>query len=103
MKKSLLFLITVCSFLLVSVSAMAQTPQPPPKVLQIIREEVKPYMNAQHEKVETGWPAAQLKANWPYYALGLDSVSGPNEAWWLTGYESFAALEKNNKDFEKNS
>lgn len=87
--------------------ALAQTPAPqpqsaPPKVLQIFREEVKPYMNAGHEKVEAGWPKAFAKAKSKNYSLGITSLSGQNEAWFLAGHDSFAAIEKANQEVEKN-
>jgi len=73
----------------------------PPKVLQIAREQVKPGKNALHEKVEAGWPRLFANAHWPTHWLGVTSLTGPNEAWFLTGFDSFAAWEKDNHDIEK--
>lgn len=85
---------------------LAQTPPPaasgPPKVLQIFREEVKPGKGPAHQKWETGWPRMFAKANWPTSSLALTSVTGPSEAWFLTGYDSFAAWEKDRENFDKN-
>lgn len=83
--------------------AQPQNPSAPPKVLQIFREEVKPGKGPAHQKWETGWPRAFAKANWPTNSLAMTSVSGPNEAWFLTGYESFAAWGKDRESFDKNS
>lgn len=85
-------------------TAQAQTSQlqAPPKVLQLFREEVKPYMNAAHEKSEAGWPKALAKVKSPYYWLGLTSMSGPSEAWFLNGYDSFAAIEQAQRFGENN-
>ncbi len=85
--------------------AAAQEASPdlsPPKVLQIFVESVKPGKGAAHEKVETGWPAAFRKAKWPTRYLGMTSMSGSGEAWFLSGYDSFAALEADNANVEKN-
>ena len=71
----------------------AQQPAPggPPKVLQIFIESVKPGKGAAHEKVEVGWPQAFRKANWTSHYLAITSMTGPSEAWFLSGYDSFAA------------
>jgi hypothetical protein len=85
-------------------SLLAQTPAAPggpPKVLQIFREEVKPGKSVAHEKWETGWPRAFAKANWPTRYLAITSLTGPSEAWFLTGHESFAAWEKDRQNLDK--
>lgn len=85
-------------------SLLAQTPAAPggpPKVLQIFREEVKPGKSVAHEKWETGWPRAFARANWPTRFLAITSLSGPSEAWFLTGHESFAAWEKDRQNLDK--
>ena len=84
---------------------LAQSPPPnsgPPKVLQIFREEVKAGRAAAHQKWETGWPKAFAKANWPTNYLTVVSVTGPSEAWFMTGYDSFAAWGKDLESFDKN-
>lgn len=75
----------------------------PPPVLQIFIESLKPGKGAAHTKVEAGWPAAFRKAKWPVHYLGLTSATGPGEAWFLTGYESYAAMETDQRNIEKNS
>jgi hypothetical protein len=85
--------------------ALAQPPASPstPKVLQIFREEVKPGKGAAHEKVEVGWPQAFAKANYPVHYLAMTSMAGPNEAWFLEGYDSFASIEKAEQLIDKNT
>ena len=80
----------------------AATPPSPPKVLQIYREVVKPGHGAAHTKNEAGWPAAFTKVSSPAHYLALTSTSGPNEAWFITGWDSYAAYEKDSLDSEKN-
>ena len=74
--------------------------QPAPKVLQIYREIVKPGHNAAHEKLEAGWPKAYRASKNPASYLGMTSITGPNEAWFISGYESYEAMEKQSKSEE---
>jgi hypothetical protein len=74
-----------------------------PMVLQIIREYVKPYKGGMaHDKTETAISAAFAKAKFPYYYVGLTSMSGPARGLYLTQYSSFAEWEKGNKIIDKN-
>jgi hypothetical protein len=74
-----------------------------PMVLQIIREYVKPYKGGMaHDKTESAISAAFAKAKFPYYYVGLTSMSGPARGLYLTDYNSFADWEKGNKIVEKN-
>jgi hypothetical protein len=89
-------------------SAGAQTPPPaqqdaPPLLLQIEREEVRPGKGAAHAVNEAAWAAAFVKAQSPVQWLGMTTMSGPSEAWFLTGHESFAALEKSDMSTEGNA
>ena len=73
--------------------AFAQTlPTTQPNMLNIVREEVKVGRAADHAKIEAGWPAAYEKAKSPYYYLALVSTTGPAEAWYITPFESNAAI-----------
>jgi len=83
--------------------AQEQAPSGPPKVLQIFREEVKPGKGAVHEKVEAGWPRAFANAKWPTHYLAMVSVTGPSEAWFVTGFDSLAAWEKDRQNTDKNT
>lgn len=85
--------------------ALAQAPPasaPPPAVLQITREEVKPGKDAAHEASEASWSAAFAKAQLTNGWLGMTSLSGPNEAWFLQGYASWEEVEKAMKASEAN-
>lgn len=87
-------------------SLLPQTPPPakgaPPRILQILREDVKPGRSAAHQKYETGWPRAFAKANWPTNYLAMTSITGPSEAWFMTGYESFGAWQKDRENLDRN-
>lgn len=78
-------------------------PQDPPKVLYISREMVKPGKSRAHSEWEKGWPAAYKKVNYPTPYIAMTSMSGPNEAWYLIGYSSWDALEKDNAMSDANA
>jgi hypothetical protein len=85
------------------VRAQQQQPMGPPKVLQIFREEVKYGKGPAHTKFESTFADAFRRAKWPTHYLGISSLTGPAEAWFLVGYESFEAWEKDNEATAKNS
>lgn len=104
MKKTSFAVAVLCALAPASfVSAQAGGPMPPPKVIQIFREMVKPGHGAAHAKTEAGWPAAFTKADWPSHYFALTSASGPNEAWFISGWPSFAAYEKDGAAVETNA
>jgi hypothetical protein len=75
----------------------------PPKVLTVIREYTKPGKSGTlHEKTESAFVQAMMHAKWPTHYLAVESLSGPSRALFLTGYDSFAAWEKDTNATEKN-
>jgi hypothetical protein len=72
----------------------------PPAVMQIVVETVKEGRSPAHEKVESDWAAAFRRRQMPHQ-LALTSMTGTPEAWFLTGFPSFAAVEDNDKTFRK--
>jgi hypothetical protein len=82
----------------VALPATAQTPAPdptaPPPLLVVFRESVKIGKNAAHEANEQGWVSVLSNAQWPTGWLGTTAMTGPNEAWYFTGYPSWEAFEK---------
>jgi hypothetical protein len=77
---------------------------PPPKVLSIFREFLKPGRGGSpHEKAESAFVQAFARAKWPTHYLTVTSISGKPRALFLTGYDSFEAWEKDVKSVEKNS
>jgi hypothetical protein len=85
-----------------ALTAAQETPSMP-KVLQITREYIKPYKNGMaHDKTESAFVQAMVKAKFPAYYVGLGSMSGKSRALFLTGYGSFAEWEADNKIVDKN-
>jgi hypothetical protein len=82
----------------------AEGVMPPPKVLVISREFVKPGRTGMiHEKSESAFVQAMVKAKSPTHYLAVTSLSGRSRALFLTGYDSFEAWEKDNQAVEKNA
>jgi hypothetical protein len=76
----------------------------PPKVLVITREYTKPGKSGTaHEKTESAFVKAVMQAKWPTHYIAVESLSGKNRALFLTGYESFAAWEKDTLATQKNA
>jgi len=79
------------------VPAFAQPAAAPPPVLQVIRETIKEGKGAAHRRAEQAYAAAFRKNKYPYHYIGLTTEAGTNEAWFLSAYPSFAAMEDNDK------
>src|ERR1035438_8686325 len=76
----------------------------PPKVLNIIREYVKPGKSGMtHEKTESAFVKAMRDAKWPTHYIAVDSLSGKTRSLFLTGYDSFEAMEKDTLALQKNT
>jgi hypothetical protein len=108
MKNVIALLLGLC-LLLGGVSIMAAqeksegTTPPPPKVLSIFREFLKPGKGGSpHEKAESAFVQAFSRAKWPTHYLTVTSITGKPRALFLTGYDSFEAWEKDVKAVEKN-
>jgi hypothetical protein len=67
---------------------------PAPKILLIQRESVKVGKDFVHMKNEAAYVRAATAAKTPDRYLAVTTMAGPDEAWFLVGYESFAEWEK---------
>ncbi len=87
-----------------SSAVAAQGSPPPPKVLVISREFVKPgKAGVAHERTESLFVQAFARAKWPTHYLGMTSLSGKSRALFLIQYDSFEAWEKDNQAMAKNA
>jgi len=94
----------MCLSVLTALEVSAQSPpNSPPKVLSIFREDVKASRVGAHADLETGYVRAMQKAGWPTYSLAVAAIAGANDAWFITGFESFAAMEKDRMAMDKNT
>jgi len=80
----------------------AQEGPGPRKVMQIIREEIKPARATAHGRAEEAYVRAFRSTKTPVYYVGLRAVTGPTEAWFMSSYGSFGALEEENDRLAKN-
>ena len=102
MKKMVFLILAVCVFASNVPSNAAQTPNAPPKVVLIEREEIKAGRMDAHQKLANGYVQAFANANGKTHWLGMAAVAGnENEALFVTAYPSYDAVEKDRKESEK--
>lgn len=83
-------------------SLVAQSgPMDPPKLILFVREEVKPGHGAAHEAAEAAWARAAAKGKSTDHYLGMSALTGPSEAWFIMGYDSYGQWESKQKEFDK--
>jgi hypothetical protein len=91
---------------LMALSAVSAVPlfcQPtePAPVIQVLREVIKEGKTAAHEKTEMEFVRIFRKAKFPGYYYALTTISGPNEAWFISVFPSFAEAEEYQKLADK--
>jgi hypothetical protein len=75
----------------------------PPPVLSIIREYLKPGKGGSlHEATESMYVKAMTSANDPTHYIGMDAMTGRSRSLFFTGFDSFAAWEKEFLNEQKN-
>jgi hypothetical protein len=65
-----------------------------PQHLLLYREEVKPGKAPAHTANEWAWASAYARAGIEFGWLGMTSLTGPNEAWFLSGLASMEEWQK---------
>jgi hypothetical protein len=79
-----------------SMAAHAQTSAvTPPNILDIETISLKPYQDGPYDKVASEYPALSEKLKDPTHVLGMEALTGPPRAIYLSGFDSFEALQKN--------
>ena len=77
---------------------------PPPKILVIDREFLKPGKGgAAHEKTESAFVQAFARAKWPTHYFAANSLTGKNRTLFFIPYDSFSAWEKDSMAQQKNA
>src|SRR3989442_5784664 len=87
-----LFTLTALACVGIGAAHAQGLPTSQPALITIIREQVKPGRNAEHARIEAGWPAAFERAKSPNHYLAFTSLTGANEAWFVVPYASHAAI-----------
>jgi len=91
--------VVVCAFTAFAQKGAATAP---PDILQIYRDSVKPGKMAEYTRVEGEAANACFRANtWPYFAV--QSITGPEEVWFISGFETYAAMERSAEPFARNA
>ena len=75
----------------------------PPKILEIYRERLNPGSEAAYAKIEQDVSRICAKLNCPHPYLGIESVTGKKEVWWLNAFESEAEFEDVGKRYSNNA
>jgi hypothetical protein len=79
-----------------SLAAQAQTPAvPPPNILNIQTDNIKPYEDAPYDKIASESAALSEQLKDPTHVLGMEALTGSPRAIYLSGYDSYEALQKN--------
>lgn len=83
-------------------SAQQAQSAPPPTILQIYRDPVKPSKMAEYARIESEAAQACARAStWPY--LAIQSITGPQEVWFISGFDSYVAMEGSAEPFARNA
>jgi hypothetical protein len=105
MRKLLTLVVGICVLMSYS-NLLAQektSDSGPPKRLQLVIEDVKPGKGAAHEKSEAVWLATFLQTNIPSYGIGMTSMTGRSEAWFVNIMgDSWADWDKWGKQMDSN-
>lgn len=100
--RSLLFAFALVLVSLFPASAQKGVAPAPPDILQIYRDPVKPGKMPEYSKIEAEAAQACYRANtWPYFTM--QSVTGPQEVWFVSGFETYASMEKSAEPFVRNA
>ena len=91
-------LLAICSTPVYSLQAQPSAPA----VLQIYRDHIKPSKMAEYSRIEGEAAETCAKAStWPY--LAIQSMTGPQEVWFLSGFDSYTAMEQSAAPFARNA
>ncbi len=100
---ALFSLLTIVSLSTVVATAGAQNAaSTPPAILQVYRDQIKPGKMAEYSRLEGEAAHACVRAStWPYAAV--QSITGPQEVWFFSGFDSYASMEKSGEPFVRNA
>jgi hypothetical protein len=73
---------------------------PPPRFIEIFREQVKVGRSAAHVPAEAGWPRAFARAKIPNHYIALTTSYGPPEAWFVDGRDSISQIDDINRQIQ---
>lgn len=74
----------------------------PPRLVQIVREPIKPGGEAAYEAIESDTAVACATLKCPHPHLALESSVGPREVWWLNCFDSELQRLQVSRAYERN-
>lgn len=74
----------------------------PPRILEIYREFWKPENVVLSRKIEVEASQICIDLKCPHPCLGLESLTGPKEAWFLNGFVSSSEQTQVGENYQKN-
>ena len=78
-----------------SLAVHAQTPPvPPPNILDVEMINLKPDLDGPYDKVASEYPALSEQLKDPTHVMAMAALTGTPRAIYLSGYDSFEALQK---------
>jgi hypothetical protein len=86
--------------IIASIPLIAQ--DPPAKIIQIYREGVRPGAMPKYQQIEASAAIFCAKANCPNPYLAMTSITGPNEVWWVNGFDTVETMERVWHDYASN-
>jgi hypothetical protein len=89
--------------LLLVLPALLAAEEPPPQILGVYIERLKPGVEAAYGKNEEDIARTCVRLKCPHPYLGLESVTGPKEVWWFNAYSSEADKDSVARAWEQNS
>jgi hypothetical protein len=82
---------------------MAVYAQPPPQILFVHRDFLKPGSDTAYRQIEDDAARICVDSRCPHPYVGMESLTGPKEAWWLNGFGSPGELKQVAADYQKNT
>ena len=99
--KTTLFTLAAAAVFCAVFPLSAQTPTDPPPILRIVREDIKEGKSAAHRNNENSFMLEAALSKYPANVIGMSSLTGTDQAWFLEGHPSFEAIENTLAAFDK--
>jgi hypothetical protein len=92
-----------CAIALIGLVMQIATSAQPPKLLQIVREPLRPGTEAAFNAIEEERARVSATLGCPHPYLGAESLTGPKEVWWFNGYQSSSERQEVYDAYAKNA
>lgn len=89
-------------FLVIVASIPLAAQDPPGAILNIYREQIRPGKLAAYMRIEEAAARFCAIAHCPNPYFAITSLTGPDEAWWMNGFDSPEAVEKVRHEYASN-